>query len=442
MKNFIKSILTVIVTGLIFLYQNVRVQGQTPIGGGTVNVGTTTLSNGVMSSNGTSLGTNVLNFGPGLGILSPRSVGTLPNFNGLDFFTSNIARMRITSSGNVGIGLASTVVPTDRFHVVGTSRFEGNMNVIGTNTITGTNIFRGTNGVIATFQSSTQVSANTFALFQIGTSTTYGPEVFLTAHSGLPSTSLPGVGIAKLSIQKNGGFTSFGSFEGPGAQVQTGHYFPGSLVHVNNGNLQISSSGAPSNGTEKVGLILGHNGALNLTNNNQYSWIQSVRGPLVLNPLAGNTNNGTTNDYNYVAIGYTPAPGQTNIPTDLRLIVKGKILCEELKVKLQSGWYDHVLQPGYNLITLDSLQNFITTNSHLPDIPSAAQVEEEGIEAGAMSGLLLKKIEELTLYMIEQNNKIGNQENQIELLKKQNEILMQQLALMQEQYKQIQSIQK
>ena len=72
-------------------------------------------------------------------------------------------------------------------------------------------------------------------------------------------------------------------------------------------------------------------------------------------------------------------------------------------------WPDYVLEPGYNLMTLNDLAEFIEINNHLPDVPSATQVKEEGIELGEIATVYLKKIEELTLYTIQQDKQLKQQ---------------------------------
>jgi hypothetical protein len=66
---------------------------------------------------------------------------------------------------------------------------------------------------------------------------------------------------------------------------------------------------------------------------------------------------------------------------------------------------------------LAELQTFITQNSHLPDIPKETEVLEQGIDLGEMNGLLLKKIEELTLYLLEQDRKINNLQAELQEIK-------------------------
>lgn len=93
-----------------------------------------------------------------------------------------------------------------------------------------------------------------------------------------------------------------------------------------------------------------------------------------------------------------------------RLGVKGKIAAEEVKVALYSVWPDFVFEEEYNLPTLKEVENHIKEKGHLKDIPSAREVAENGIFLGKMDSKLLQKIEELTLYTIQQEKKIENLE--------------------------------
>jgi len=86
---------------------------------------------------------------------------------------------------------------------------------------------------------------------------------------------------------------------------------------------------------------------------------------------------------------------------DSKLTVKGKIHAEEVKVDLSVPGPDYVFKEGYELLTLEQVQEYIQIHGHLPNIPSAELMEKEGIDLGAMDMKLLEKIEELTIYMIE-----------------------------------------
>jgi len=87
------------------------------------------------------------------------------------------------------------------------------------------------------------------------------------------------------------------------------------------------------------------------------------------------------------------------------------------KLTVQSSWSDFVFEPGYHLLSLTELENYINENGHLPDIPTASYVEENGVELGDMTAKLLQKIEELTLYVIEQNKRIERLEAENKELK-------------------------
>jgi hypothetical protein len=96
----------------------------------------------------------------------------------------------------------------------------------------------------------------------------------------------------------------------------------------------------------------------------------------------------------------------TTKPT-AKLAVNGKIYTKEVRVDLNlSDWADFVFEKEYNLPTLKEVENHIKEKGHLKDIPSAKEVEQNGIYLGEMDAKLLQKIEELTLYTIEQEKKI------------------------------------
>jgi len=87
-----------------------------------------------------------------------------------------------------------------------------------------------------------------------------------------------------------------------------------------------------------------------------------------------------------------------------KLSVDGRVRADAVKV--YTSWADYVFEEDYYLPTLKEVKEFIAQNGHLKDIPSAAEVEVSGIELGEMNKLLLQKIEELTLYMLELKEEI------------------------------------
>lgn len=95
----------------------------------------------------------------------------------------------------------------------------------------------------------------------------------------------------------------------------------------------------------------------------------------------------------------------TDAPDHL-LTVKGTIHAREVLVDLNGSLADFVFHPSYKLMPLNQVEQYVKTNNHLPEIPSAADVKENGLNMGEMQNKLLQKIEELTLYMIEQQKQI------------------------------------
>ena len=98
--------------------------------------------------------------------------------------------------------------------------------------------------------------------------------------------------------------------------------------------------------------------------------------------------------------------GTTTPAVGYMLSVNGDVICEELKVQDSGSWPDYVFANDYNLRSLEEVEAHIDANSHLPGVPTAATIEEEGIEIGQMQKLLMEKIEELTLYMIDADKRI------------------------------------
>lgn len=100
----------------------------------------------------------------------------------------------------------------------------------------------------------------------------------------------------------------------------------------------------------------------------------------------------------------------------VNLKVNGYITTRGLTVT-NNGWADFVFEDGYKLPALSEVENFIEQNGHLPGIESAKEIEENGLSLGEMQGKQMQKIEELTLYAIEQEKKIEGLERAIEELK-------------------------
>jgi hypothetical protein len=184
--------------------------------------------------------------------------------------------------------------------------------------------------------------------------------------------------------------------------VGIGTMAPTDKLHVKttnqSGEIRIGGSNDAGNGRLYIQANLLDNNSYIDVYDGTYKKLSIEASPLILNYFStGNVGIGTSN------------------PTE-KLSVKGKIRAQEVKVEI-NNWPDFVFAKDYVLPTLQETEKHIKEKGHLPGIPSAAEVEKNGIELGDMNKKLLQKIEELTLYLIEMKK-----ENKTQTLKLQSEI--------------------
>jgi hypothetical protein len=110
--------------------------------------------------------------------------------------------------------------------------------------------------------------------------------------------------------------------------------------------------------------------------------------------------------------------GTATTKTGYRLSVDGKIAAEELLIEDSGSWPDYVFEDGYELMSLEQLEESIEQNNCLPGLPTAVEVEENGFSVGEMQKIFLEKLEELTLYTIEQEKRINALEQENNKLRK------------------------
>ncbi|MBL7740735.1 MAG: hypothetical protein JNK14_16065 [Chitinophagaceae bacterium] len=268
----------------------------------------------------------------------------------------NIGNWIYGDNGNIGIGVT---VPSARLHSNGTVRFQGLAN---NNSLT---------QILAT-DASGNVSWRDASTFGGGGG---GSSQWITAGSDIYyNTGNVGIGIAnptsKLYVSGTGGLPAVFSDAGVGA----------SAIQVRNGNGYYADFGV-----EGAGIVS----------------IKSNNTVFLYGNSAGKVGIGTTSmaDNNY------------------KLFVETGIRTRKVKVD-QTVWADYVFYPGYILPPLKDVEDFIQKNKHLPDVPSAAEVEKNGLDLGENQATLLKKIEELTLYMIELNKKVEKLSEENAVLKK------------------------
>lgn len=190
-----------------------------------------------------------------------------------------------------------------------------------------------------------------------------------------------------------------------------------------NGNVGIGTSNPISR--------LEVNGDISLARTHKIKFLENVNGG---DRAYIRSTNGEGGDYNSMifAIGtgnesmIIKNDGNIGIGTttpDDKLTVKGRIRAEEVKVDLSVPGPDYVFKEGYDLKSLEEVQHYIKEKGHLPNIPSAAEMEENGVELGLMNMKLLEKIEELTLYQLQLLQQLETSHTEIEKLKKRVEHL-------------------
>ncbi len=180
---------------------------------------------------------------------------------------------------------------------------------------------------------------------------------------------------------------------------------------LNGGNVGIGIT-TPSNPLHIVSSSNHHQLKLQGANG-KHSWIQFYpNGTNLLNWQVGANTNGfsiydiTNSKYNFT-VSNSGNVGIGTIKPTAKLAVNGKIHTKEIRVDLNlTDWADFVFYDDYKLPTLTEVENHIIEKGHLKDIPSAKEVAQNGIFLGQMDAKLLQKIEELTLYTIQQEKKI------------------------------------
>lgn len=268
------------------------------------------------------------------------------------------------------------------------------------------------------------------------TKTSFGVNSFAT-----PNSVSIGDSAGQSSSGTGGNNTFIGKSSGSGSNG-FGNVFFGAYSgdsSIGNGNTFINSAGQESTGNNNIfigsgageqvigsnNFIIGRDSGLGqyidnkliietLESSNPLIW-----GDFALNQLKFNAQVGIG-----FGFGNYPTTAGGESVSNYNLFVRGGILTEEVRITLASAWADYVFNKDYKLKPLHEVENFINANGHLPNVPSAKEVKENGIELGEMAKIQQEKIEELTLYVIEQNKINQSQAKEIEELKAQMKILM------------------
>jgi len=164
-----------------------------------------------------------------------------------------------------------------------------------------------------------------------------------------------------------------------------------------------------------------------ISQNNAWTLANQTGNDLTVNKFLAMTNDWSLYVGNtYKPVGATLAikaieNGNVGIGTATpseKLSVNGKIRAHEIKVET-ANWPDYVFEENYSIPSLAAIENYIKINKHLPEMPSAVEVEKNGLNLGQNNAMLLKKIEELTLILIDKDKQLQKQGQKIESVKVQ-----------------------
>lgn len=190
---------------------------------------------------------------------------------------------------------------------------------------------------------------------------------------------------------------------------------------------------ASGTGTNYAGFFSGHtyiggdDEALTISGTNPYiqfkdgstekAYVRASGSDLLLATNSGNASGKVVLRTNGVGRLWIDAAGNVSIGSSGKvasgymLSVVGKVMAEEVRVELNGTWPDYVFAKDYKLMPLQTLKKYVIENNHLPDVP-AAEAMKDGIEVGKMNKMLMQKVEELTLYVIQLNEELQQLKNQ------------------------------
>ncbi|MBB6129954.1 hypothetical protein [Mucilaginibacter lappiensis] len=217
----------------------------------------------------------------------------------------------------------------------------------------------------------------------------------------------------------------------PAAQLDVAtNSFIGTLGGKFNTPLTLIKNG-DVNGTDNPVLLIKHSG----TGSNIFASAASDIGIINIQGFNTTVANKAINSNNnfYVFTNGTVGVNTNYIPSGYQLAVNGSAIATSVTVQLKSSWPDYVFKKNYQLPSLQDVKTYIDQNQHLPETPSAQEIAKDGLNLGEMNKLLMKKVEELTLYLIEENRAKKEQESINHKQQTQIDELIKQVSFLQKQ---------
>jgi hypothetical protein len=310
-------------------------------------------------------------------------LGTTDN-QPLVFRTNNVKSGYLSSNENTFFGYVSGGSTTSS---TGTFNTGFGFNTLGSNSTGSFNVALGSNAL----------SSNTFG----------GRNVGLGAYAladNIVGTFNMAIGVNALKKNVSG----------------SGNMAIGSQALYNNngeGNVGIGTDAGFSNTSGSGNIFIGLSaGYSETTSNKLYIANTNTTTPLIYGDFSAK----------FVTIGDVPASNLKRIDAvttgGYNLLVKGGILTEKVKVALASTneWADYVFEPSYKvkMMALEEVEKYTISNKHLPNVPSAQDMVDKGMEIGQTSKMFMEKIEELTLYLIELNKEVKALKAENQMLKR------------------------
>lgn len=230
-------------------------------------------------------------------------------------------------------------------------------------------------------------------------------------------TQTPGNNLEVYSVSRD--IASFRNSEGGADIVIYGGISSGMIRNTAPGKDLEFGTFTSSNSFNDNQLWLGNNGSIGIGTSDPTSHFNIDNGTL---KISGGNSDGNTARFIVDAEGsYNHRFLEFRNTNGVQMIVdgSGRLYAKEIQVTLSSPLGDFVFDDDYSLLTISELESFIDINSHLPGVPSAKEVKENGLNLGEMDNILLQKIEELTLYTIEQQKLIDELRDEINSLKEE-----------------------
>jgi hypothetical protein len=323
-------------------------------------------------------------------------------------------RLTINASGQVGIGITN---PSHLLHVNGGDLFvQSSSGLIRFGYQGGNEWQMATTGAGADLRWYTTTDGGT----------TITPRHYFSQNGnvGIGGFSGSGVPLARLDVIGTGNTSSTNTFALRNLAGDT-------LLRMrDDGRMGIGYNGSSYGRTLNMGGTginfytaneIAFGGAVFPTDTSLIIWSNSAANNyLVLQPSWGNTGVGTytPNAKLHINGGVLVGSNSARLPTGYSMAVDGKIICEELKVQLSTAWPDYVFENAYTLPSLEDLEKKVMEEKHLPNIPSAYEVETaKGFGVGEMQNKLLEKVEELYRYVFQLNNENKAMKAEIKQLK-------------------------